>query len=64
MLLDPGFVAAVLAGFEGTLEEVVGRLASRELSADLAWLYCKTGSTRAEFRFDRTTVWTSMEFVS
>jgi hypothetical protein len=28
MLLDAGFVAAVLVGLEGTLDEVVGRVAS------------------------------------
>ena len=38
MLLDAGFVAAVLEGFEGTLDEVVGRVASPELRAELAGL--------------------------
>jgi hypothetical protein len=37
-MLDAGFVAAVLEGFEGTLDEVVGRVASPELRADLAVL--------------------------
>jgi hypothetical protein len=34
-MLDAGSVAAVLEGFEGTLDEVIGRVASPELSADL-----------------------------
>jgi hypothetical protein len=50
MLLDAGFVAAVLEGFERTLDEVVGRVASPELRADL--LYCKPGLTTQSF--DRT----------
>jgi len=29
MLLDAGFVAGVLEGFEGTLDKVVGRVALR-----------------------------------
>jgi hypothetical protein len=33
MLLDAGFVVAVLEGFEATLDEVVGRVASQELRA-------------------------------
>jgi len=33
-MLDAGFVPAVLEGFEGTLDEVVGRVASPELSAN------------------------------
>jgi hypothetical protein len=32
-MLEAGFVAAVLEGFEGTLDEVVGRVASPELRA-------------------------------
>jgi hypothetical protein len=35
-MLNARFVAAVLERFEGTLDEVVGRVASPELSADLA----------------------------
>ena len=50
MLFDAGFVAAVLEGFEGKLDEVVGRVASPELG--------RSGSTanpdqRAQI-FDRT----------
>jgi hypothetical protein len=48
MLLDAGFVAAVLEGFGGTLDEAVGRVASAALRA--ISLYCKRGSTRSEFR--------------
>ena len=35
MMLDPLFVAAVLEGFEGTLDEVVGRVESPEVNAQL-----------------------------
>ena len=35
MMLDPLFVAAVLEGFEGTLDEVVGRVENQELNAQL-----------------------------
>ena len=45
MLLDAGFVAAVLERFEGTPDEVIGRVASPKLSADLAVL-CKAVSRR------------------
>ena len=35
MPLHPLFVAGVLEGFEGTLEEVVGRVEDQELNAQL-----------------------------
>ena len=35
MMLDPLFVAAVLEGFEGTLDEVVGRVENPDLNAQL-----------------------------
>ena len=35
MMLDPLFVAAVLEGFEGTLDEVVGRVENPSLKAQL-----------------------------
>jgi hypothetical protein len=35
MMLDPLFVAAVLEGFEGTLDEVVGRVENQEMNAQL-----------------------------
>ena len=37
-MLDAGFVAAVLEGFEGTLDEVLWRGAPPKLSADLVAL--------------------------
>ena len=46
MLLDEGFVAAVLEGFEGTLDEVVGRVASPKLGADLAILQARIKALR------------------
>ena len=46
MLLDEGFVAAVLEGFEGTLGEVIGRVASSELRAGLAVLRPQINSLR------------------
>ena len=49
-MLEAGFVAAVLEGFEGTLDEVVGRVASPELRAGLAVLQTRQ-STQS---FDRT----------
>jgi hypothetical protein len=35
MMLDPLFVAALLEGFEGTLDEVVGRVESPDLNGQL-----------------------------
>ena len=35
-MLDAGFVAAVLEGFQGTLDEVVGRVASQPEGQSLA----------------------------
>ena len=35
MMLDPLFVAAVLEGFEGTLDEVVGRVENPEVNSQL-----------------------------
>jgi len=46
MLLESGFVAAVLEGFEGTLDEVVGRVASQELRASLASLQKRINALR------------------
>ena len=46
MLLDRGFVAAVLQGFEGTLDEVVERIASPKLRADLALLQTRINALR------------------
>jgi hypothetical protein len=46
MLLQGGFLAAVLEGFEGALDEVVGRVASPELSADLVALQTRISALR------------------
>jgi hypothetical protein len=45
-MLDAGFVAAVLEWFEGTVDEVVGRVASPELGADLAVLQIRINAVR------------------
>ena len=45
-MLDAGFVAGVLAGFEGTLDEVIGRVASPELGTDLALLQTQITTLR------------------
>jgi len=45
-MLDAGFVAGVLAGFDGTLDEVIGRVASPELNADLAGLQTRISALR------------------
>jgi hypothetical protein len=47
-MLDACFVAAVFEGFKGTLDEIVGRVASPELRAD--WMYYQPESTRSELR--------------
>jgi hypothetical protein len=48
MLLDAGFVPAVLEGFEGTLDEV--RACRLSEARCQFWLNCKPGSRRSEFR--------------
>ena len=48
MLLDEGFVAAILEGFEGTLTKLSGVSPLR--SSAPIWRYCKPGSKRSEFR--------------
>jgi hypothetical protein len=45
-MLDSSFVAAVLKGFEGTLDEVVERIASPELRADLGVLQTHINALR------------------
>ena len=35
LMLDPLFVAAVMEGFEGTLDEVIGRVENPSLNAQL-----------------------------
>jgi hypothetical protein len=46
MMLDPLFVAAVLEGFEGTLDEVVGRVENQELNAQLDVLRSQVAALR------------------
>ena len=46
MMLDPLFVAAVLEGFEGTLDEVVGRVENPDLNAQLDALRCQVTALR------------------
>ena len=45
-MLDAGFVAAVLERFEGTIDEVIGRVLSPELNADLAVLQTRISALR------------------
>ena len=45
-MLHPLFVAAVLEGFEGTLDEVVGRVENPELSARLDALRSQVAALR------------------
>jgi len=46
MMLDPLFVAAVLEGFEGTLDEVVGRVENPLVNAQLDALRGQVAATR------------------
>ena len=46
MALDAGFVAAVLAGIEGTLDEVIERVDSAELKASLDVLQTRVTALR------------------
>lgn len=46
MMLDTLFVAAVLEGFEGTLDEVVGRVESPDLNAQLDALRSQVAALR------------------
>ena len=45
-MLHPLFVAAVLEGFEGTLDEVVGRVENPELNAQLDALRSQVAALR------------------
>ena len=45
-MFDASFVAAVLEGFEGTLDEVIGRVASRELRPEVAVLQTRINALR------------------
>ena len=46
MMLHPLFVADVLEGFEGTLDEVVGRVENPELNAQLDVLRSQVAKLR------------------
>jgi hypothetical protein len=46
MVLDAGFVAAVLEGIEGTLDEVMERVDNSELKASLAVLQSRVTALR------------------
>ena len=46
MMLDPLFVAAVLEGFEGTLDEMVERAERSELRANLDILHTQVTALR------------------
>ena len=48
MALDAGFVAAVLEGIEGTLDEVIERVDSAELKAGLDVLQTRVTALRWE----------------
>ena len=46
MMLHPVFVAGVLEGFEGTLDEVIGRVENPELNAQLDALRSQVAALR------------------
>ena len=46
MMLPPAFVAGVLEGFEGTLDEMIGRVASPELNSQLDALRSRAAAIR------------------
>ena len=46
MMLHPLFVAGVLEGFEGTLDEVVGRVEEPELNAQVGALRSQVAALR------------------
>jgi hypothetical protein len=46
MMLHPVFVASVLEGFEGTLDEMIGRVAKPELNSQLDALRSRAAAIR------------------
>ena len=46
MMLPPAFVAGVLEGFEGTLDEMIGRVASPGLNSQLNALRSRAAAIR------------------
>ena len=56
MALDAGFVAAVLEGFEGTLDEVIERVENSELRASLDALQSRVVALRVSIEPAETRV--------
>jgi hypothetical protein len=46
MMLPPVFVAGVLEGFEGTLDEMIGRVANPDLNSQLGALRSRAAAIR------------------
>jgi hypothetical protein len=46
MMLHPVFVASILEGFEGTLYEMIGRVANPELNSQLDALHSRAAAIR------------------
>jgi hypothetical protein len=46
MIIHPVFVASVLEGFEGTLDEMIGRIANPELNSQLDALRSRAAAIR------------------
>jgi len=46
MMLHPVFVAGVLEGFEGTLDEMIGRVENLELNSQLDALHSRAAAIR------------------
>jgi hypothetical protein len=46
MMFHPVFVASVLEGFEGTLDEMIGRVANAELNSQLDALRSQAAAIR------------------
>ncbi len=46
MMLHPLFVASILEGFEGTLDEMIGRVANPELNSQLNALRSQAAAVR------------------
>ena len=54
-MLDMTFVAAVLEGIEGTLDELIGRVERRDLRGRLTALQDETAAARHQFEMSATT---------
>ena len=54
-MLDMTFVAAVLEGIEGTLDELIGRVERRDLRGRLTSLQDETAAVRNLFEASATT---------